>query len=405
MSLPYEDDTFDAVITDPPYYDSVQYGDLSDFFYVWVKRSDGFLYEDQFATPLTPKSEEIVSKRLGRNRPGAVMADEFERRLGVAFKELRRVVKPTGVAAIVFAHTKTAAWEALIRTLIRSQWVVTTSWPIRSEMAARSRAHGQPSLASSVCLVCQPRQAEETGFFDDVRQQLEARLRDRLQEFWDLGLSGADFFISAIGPAIEVFGKYRDVVKLSGESVGVDELLDLTQQVVADFTLTHLLEKVPLGAIDEPSRFYLFWRWAFVTASVPADDAYKLAHAFGVELDRLTGRRGFVIKAADKVSLNGPHARPGLSDEEQGHPALIIDVLHRALLLWEAGRRRELEELLAAHEVDQDPAFWAVAQALAELLPVENDEKMLCQGLTGAKRPLAERAARLRPTDQMSMEI
>jgi adenine-specific DNA methylase len=230
MKLPFEDDSFDAVITDPPYYDSVQYGDLSDFFYVWLKRSVGFLYPAQFATPQTPKAEEIVSKRLGRNRPGAVMADEYERRLSRAFQEIRRVVKPDGMAAVIFAHTATRAWEALIRTMIDSHWIVTTSWPVRSEMAARSRAHGQPSLGSSVCLVCRPRVIEEVGFYDDVRSALEERVRARLDEFWKAGISGADFFISAIGPAIEVFGRFREVVKLSGDPVGIDERLELTQQ-------------------------------------------------------------------------------------------------------------------------------------------------------------------------------
>jgi adenine-specific DNA methylase len=407
MRLPYEDDTFDAIITDPPYYDSVQYGDLSDFFYVWLKRSVGFLYPGQFATPQTPKSEEIVSKRLGRNRPGAVMADEYERRLSVAFKEMRRVVKPHGIAAVIFAHTATAAWEALIRTMIDGQWTVTTSWPVRSEFVARSRAHGQPSLASSVCLVCRPRALEEVGFFEDVRAALEDRVRTRLDEFWRAGISGADFFISAIGPAIEVFGRYKQVVRLSGEPVGVDDLLELTQQVVADFTLTHLLDQEAVGAIDEASRFYLFWRWAFGRAGVPADDAYKLAHAFGVELDRLTSGVALVRKSGDQVSVLGPRERESLlrhgAEVDRADP--LIDVLHRSLLLWEAGRRSELAALLAGYQVDTDPAFWAVAQALSELLAEDDPERMMAQGITGARGPLSEGASQHRPSDQITMDL
>jgi len=408
MRLPYENDTFDAIITDPPYYDSVQYGDLSDFFYVWLKRSIGFLYPAQFATPQTPKGEEVVSKRLGKNRPGAVMADEYERRLSMAFKEMRRVVKPEGVAAVIFAHTSTTAWEALIRTMIESEWVVTTSWPVRSEMAARSRAIGQPSLASSVCLVCRPRALKDVGYFDDVRRALETRVRTRLEEFWKSGISGADFFISGIGPAIEVFGQYREVVKLSGSSVGVDEMLALTQQIVADFTLTRLLDQDAVGAIDEITRFYLLWRWMFGKSSVPADDAYKLAHAFGVEIDRMSGRRGLIRKSRDQVTLLGPRERTEILKTDAGADRTdpYIDVLHRALLLWEAGRRNELARLLGGYGADRDPAFWAVAQVLAELPAEEDDpERMLAQGLTGSRSSLTESASRHRGAEQITLDF
>jgi len=408
LRLPYDDDSFDAVITDPPYYDSVQYGDLSDFFYVWLKRSVGFLYPTQFATLQTPKSEEVVSKRLGRNRPGAVMADEYERRLSLAFREMRRVVRPDGVAAVVFAHTATAAWEALIRTMIDAEWIVTTSWPVRSEMAARSRAHGQPSLASSVCLVCRPGALEDVGFFDDVRRDLEIRVCTRLEEFWRAGISGADFFISGIGPAIEVFGRYRQVVKLSGETVGVDELLELTQQVVADFTLTQLLHKAAVGAVDEVSRFYLFWCWAFGRGYVPADDAYKLAHSFGVELDRLTAGVPLVSKSGEKVSVLGPRDRErflqGIADPDRSAP--LVDVLHRSLLLWESGRRHDLAELLATFQVDSDPAYWSYSQALSELLPSDDPERMLIQGLMGNREAISDAAAMsARRAEQLRLDV
>jgi putative DNA methylase len=317
------------------------------------------------------------------------------------------VVKPDGMAAVIFAHTATAAWRALIHTMIASEWVVTTSWPVRSEFSARSRAIGRPSLASSVCLVCRPRQLADVGYFDDVRSALESRVRSRLEEFWQAGISGADFFISAIGPAIEVFGQFREVVKLSGEVVSVDELLVMTQQIVADFTLTHLLERSAVGVIDEISRFYIFWRWAFGRAPVPADDAYKLAHAFGVELDRVAGRRGLVRKTGDVVTLLGPREREPLLDKgvevESGDP--YIDVLHRSLLLWDAGRRNELAQLLARYQVDSDPAFWAMAQTLGELLAEDDPERVLAQGFTGARQPLADSASRQRPGTQLRIEV
>src|SRR5574341_42934 len=141
QQLPFRDGEFDAVIVDPPYYDAFQYGDLSDFFYVWLKRSIGHLYPALFAPPLTPKQQEVIESRADPKSAEYISHEEFERRLQRALGELARVVKPEGVVSIVFAHTDVAAWERLLRALRTAELIVSTSWPIRSEMANRSTAH------------------------------------------------------------------------------------------------------------------------------------------------------------------------------------------------------------------------------------------------------------------------
>jgi len=146
----------------------------------------------------------------------------------------------------------------------------------------------------------------------------------------------------------------------------------------------------------------------FGRSSAPADDAYKLAHAFGVELDRMGGRRSLVRKSGDQVILLGPRERGEVlrtgTEVDRADP--LIDVLHRALLQWEAGRRNDLAQLLGGYQVDRDPAFWAVAQVLAELPSAEDDpERMLAQGLTGSRLSLTESASRHRSADQMTMDF
>ena len=133
---------------------------------------------------------------------------------------MTRVVKPDGIVAIVFAHTDVDAWERLLRALRLQHLVVTTSWPMRSELANRPTAQISAVLDSSVVLVCRPQQAEEEAFYDDVVRALEHRIAERLNDFEEMGLVGADYFVSAIGPAFEVFARYSRVVKLSGEEVG-----------------------------------------------------------------------------------------------------------------------------------------------------------------------------------------
>jgi adenine-specific DNA methylase len=109
-ALPWPDNFFDAVLTDPPYYDNVPYSDLSDFFYVWLKRTIGDLYPELFATPLTPKSEEMVADASKAGGMENAMR-RFEEMLTQAFREIHRVLKPDGIAVIVFAHKTTEAWE------------------------------------------------------------------------------------------------------------------------------------------------------------------------------------------------------------------------------------------------------------------------------------------------------
>ncbi len=218
--LPYPDNFFDAVLTDPPYYDNVNYSALSDFFYVWLKRTVGDLYPELFATPLTPKSEEIVQDPNRQNGRESARAF-FEQRLTQAFRKIHRVLKPGGIAVIVFAHKTTEAWETVINALLEAGLYMTASWPIHSEMRARLNAQETASLASSIYMVCRKRTTEEIGDYTRVRREIEARVRERLAQFWEEGIRGADFFMSAIGPAVEVFGRYARVEKLSGEAVTV----------------------------------------------------------------------------------------------------------------------------------------------------------------------------------------
>ncbi|MGC8753400.1 MAG: DUF1156 domain-containing protein, partial [Fervidicoccaceae archaeon] len=127
--LPYPDNYFDAVFTDPPYYDNINYAELSDFFYVWLKRSIGDLYPELFITPLVPKSKEIVSNSV-RHGSSQKAKEFFESMLKKAFKEIYRVLKPNGIAVIVYTHKSTAGWETMINSLLESGLVITASWPI-----------------------------------------------------------------------------------------------------------------------------------------------------------------------------------------------------------------------------------------------------------------------------------
>jgi adenine-specific DNA methylase len=379
-SLPYPDNYFDAVITDPPYYDNVPYSDLSDFFYVWLKRTIGDLYPELFSTPLTPKSQEIVQNPVRHDGDRERAKQFFEDMLTQAFKEIYRVLKPEGIACIVFAHKSTDAWETIINSLLKSGLVLTASWPVHTEMKARLRAKESAALASSIYMVCRKRTKEETAYYNDIKAQIEARIKEKLAQFWREGISGADFFISAIGPAVEVFGRYSKVEKLSGEEISTSELLEYVRKVVSEFSLERILRSPNLGGVDKETRFYLLWRWTYNNLKVHFDDARKLSQAVGIELMDYWDKSGFVRKEKEFIRILNPIERAKDDGLKREKPTSMIDVIHKCLLYWEKGEKNKLKELLEESGYAKNEIFWQVAQAISEVLPEGGKEKQLLQG-------------------------
>ncbi len=381
-SLPHPDNYFDAVITDPPYYDNVPYSYLSDFFYVWLKRTIGDSYPDLFSTPLTPKTEEIVAYSHGE---GGFEGGKkfFENMISKAFREIYRVLKPEGIACIVFAHKSTEAWETIINALLNSGLYLTASWPVHTEMKARLRASESAALASSIYMVCRKRTENKTAYLNEIKPSIEQRIKEKLDQFWNEGIGGSDFFISAIGPAMEVFGKYESVEKLSGEKVSAKELLEYIRKIVSEYALSQILKSPELGGIDEETRFYLLWRWTYNSAKVHFDDARKLAQAVGIEITEQWGN-GFIKKDKEFISVLDAKER-GVKFLEKGKFENMIDVLHACLLYWEQNKKKAISAILEETMNINNNAFWQVAQAISEVLPEGDKEKQMLQGFLYGK--------------------
>jgi putative DNA methylase len=414
--LPWGDDFFDAVITDPPYYDNVNYSNLSDFFYVWLKRTVGHLHPDLFATPLTPKSQEMVADAYRFDgREGA--KQHFEAMLLQSFREIRRVLKPDGIAVIVFAHKTTEAWETVLGALTEAGLRTTMAWPIHTEMQARLLAQESAALASSLYIVCRKRQGAAMGYWSEVRLETRELVERRLQQFWDAGIGGADMFISAIGAGMEVFTCYARVETVSGDPVSMGEFLQEVRQVVAEFALRRVLHEPAVASeLDALTRFYLLYRWAYGRAEVPFDEARKLATSVGLELTQAWGAGEVVQQDKERVRVRAHYERawgvrlgaktgrgrprteqlsleamliPSEAKEEaiaawdalraRGRRSLI-EAIQLAAALWEANQISRLHEWLGEGYADR-PAFWLTAQAISEMLPDGDRERRVLQGL------------------------
>jgi adenine-specific DNA methylase len=204
--------------TDPPYYDAIDYAVISDFFFVWNKRSlpeHSGLFHDFFESgnSLTPKNNEIVVDSTTTKGHGIRTPEFYEEAMAKAFHEGRRTLKDDGVGCVVFAHKTTEGWEALLSGMIQGGWTITGSWPIATEMGSRLRARDSAALTTSVHLVCRPRREEApVGDWGDVLRELPKRVGDWMVRLQSEGIRGADLVFACIGPALEIYSRYSKVV-------------------------------------------------------------------------------------------------------------------------------------------------------------------------------------------------
>jgi len=344
--LPWPDSSLDAVVTDPPYYDNVPYADISDFFYVWLKRTVGHLYPEHFATELTPKKQEAIAEATRHDDDWDKAKQAYERMMAEAFREAHRVLKPGGQIVVVYAHKTTLGWATLVDALRTAGFTVTEAWPLDTEKPGRLRAQESAALASSIFLVGRKRDGEATGSYEEeVRGQLERIVRERVESLWDLGIAGADLVIAAIGAGLRAFTRFARVEYANGEEVPAARFLAEVEGVVLETLLEKMfgMPRSGVAAVDGPSRFYVLWRYTYKAAELDAGEAIVFTYGQRVELDGAkglsSGSRPLVEKKKGKYRLldfteRGDDEKLGLPDDD-GAPAPLVDVLHRTLWLLE----------------------------------------------------------------------
>lgn len=273
---PLPDDAVRVFFTDPPYYDAIPYADLSDFFYVWLRRALGPLHPDLFASSLTPKDEEAIWNPSRTYGPTGKAKDEafYESQMAKALTEGRRITAPDGIGVVVFAHKSTAGWEAILSALLNAGWIATASWPIDTEMGGRVNAMGTASLASSIHIVCRPRETQDgslageaVGDWREVLRELPVRIREWLPRLAQEGVVGADAIFACLGPALEVFSRYARVEKVSGERVELREYLEQVWAAVSREALTMIFDAADTSGLEADARVTAMWLWTIASST------------------------------------------------------------------------------------------------------------------------------------------
>jgi putative DNA methylase len=393
---PLPDDSVDAVVTDPPYYFSVPYSDLSDFFYVWLRRTLGVESEVPLPDPLTPKDLECV-QNLPHSEVAHVQKTRgfFEDLLTQALKEARRVARPSGTAVVVFAHTETEAWESLLAALVGAGWCVTGSWPIDTEMATRLISNRQATLSSSIHLVCRPRESatggagELVGEWREVLAELPARIGDWMPRLAKEGVVGADAIFACIGPALEIFSRYSRVEKASGEAVTLREYLEHVWAAVSSEALSMIFKEADAAGLEPDARLTAMWLWTLgggKTQTVADADAEQEGEGEDDEAGGgKTGAKvsGFVLEfdAARKIAQGlGIHLEKSESIVEvKGESARLLPVSERTRHLFgqdaeqqtssasKAKKRKDVANLFQSEEEIKAEIVKAEAESAGKL--------------------------------------
>ena len=355
--LLYDDETFDAVITDPPYYSSIYYADLSAFFYVWLKRIVGDLYPEHFTLPAPPKRREAVAQPSEHDGDTERANEHYHNLMRRSFVEARRVLKPGAPLVCVYAHRTTEGWATLIRALVDAGLTVTEAWPIQTESRSRMNTLGAAALSDSIFFVARRREEATTAEYEtEVEPELHRIARERVVTLWanGKGIGGADLLMAAVGAGLRAYTKFANVEYANGEPMPAEQYLREVEGVVLDVMLEEIfdLRGAAVGSVDSLTRFYVLWRFTYRESSIEAGDAYVFCYPQGIEIDGPLGISGpppsLVEKSGSKFRVRNYEERG--HDEElgmgtDGQPAPLIDVLHRLLWLID-NRPNELQTFL-----------------------------------------------------------
>jgi adenine-specific DNA methylase len=326
-NLPYlADKSVTAIVVDPPYADNVQYSELADFFYVWLKRTQGYRHPEWFSTYLCDHTEEAVVNSARYKHDGISSkeakrrANEFYQRVMTdSFKEAHRILRDDGVLTVMFTHKKQEAWEALFTSLIRAGFVITATWPVKTESEHSLHQAKKNAAQSTVILVARKRPSDaEKGWFDsDMRQAIRLAARSAAERLQKEGVNPVDQLVGSFGPAMEVYSRYNEVRTDTGDPVGVDRALDEASEAVTAFRIQQLAGR-GLDGVEAEGRFYLLCWDVLRAAEFRFNEAKLLGHAVGMDVDALVAA-GLVSKSGDKIKLLSAmdRRRPKKLEEEE----------------------------------------------------------------------------------------
>jgi adenine-specific DNA methylase len=379
--IPLEDKSVPCIVVDPPYAENVMYAEVSDFFYVWLKRLLGDIFPEVFKSELTEKEEEVVAnparfKGMGKSAKKLAQED-YRMKLEACFREMHRILKDDGVMTVMFTHRAAEAWSSLATALINAGFTFISSWPVHTEPPEKYAKREKGVLKVTILLTCRKRKANHPGIWEHIKDELRQIAKQKIEEYVKLGISGPDLKVSVYGPVLGRFADYYPVKTATGKEVDPHEALDLVAEVLNE----KFLQETGIENADKETAAYINLLAMFPTAKTEYEEA-RLATVFGglVTLDTLDvkGAYGLIEKIGKDIRILSARERQALGIIDPYDAKTLktaIDHVHAAILLYERGGLVQVKHLMQEKNLDiAGSPFQVVLQAYARYAENSADE-------------------------------
>lgn len=395
LSLPMTSGSLACVVTDPPYDNMIDYSDASDLFYVWLKRALVTTFPE-FGITADPrgvqeKSDEIIVKRGGAAVGDHRSVEHYDRLIAGAFAQARRVVRSDGVVTIVFGHGEPEVWHRLLQAISGARLFLTGSWAAKTEVGG---GDDSANIVTTLTLACRPAPTNRpTGRVNIVDEEVRCEVQARVPQWMADGLALTDQLMASAGPAMEVVGRYENVLDRGGEPVDLVRYLYLARRAVEEAAAIKI-DELPLDAFDQRTRFALFWAQLFGRTAAPKSEAGWQALAADLRLADLNGRVLVETGKGDGVRLAfSSEVKTNLSP---GCPT--IEVAFAVASASANGLDAVSEALAVAGRDGEDTHLWSVLTFLCSLLPDNDPDKLSWTTLLRTRRGISSRVRDVQET-------
>jgi adenine-specific DNA methylase len=399
------DNSVDAVITDPPYYATIQYAELSDFFYVWLKRTLGDIFPELFYLELTDKEREAVAnpsrfRNMGIS-PEELANQDYEAKMSMAFAEYHRVLREDGVMTVQFNHKDSGAWDVLAKSLIDAGFEITASWAVSTENPQNLHQAQKNAVSSTVLLVCRKRQPHaEQAWWDDVRIEVRNIVFEKAPEI-EKSLTadsrpaadrvadprrrvkppGIDLCLTAFGSALSVFTRYSSILDSAGNTVEPKAAFEEVRQTIVAYRLEKLLAGKDFNGIDPLTQWYILAWDTFEAREFPFDEARQLALAVGgFDVSDLVKTHKLLDSGSGFCKLLTPEQRlkkrafSTIETEFSGR--YLVDGIHAIIAIYQAEENTEpVRRFIKNTGLVSNDAFMRAFEVALKVIPRIKDEK------------------------------
>ncbi|MDL0140384.1 DUF1156 domain-containing protein, partial [Halobacterium salinarum] len=407
--LSYDDESLQAVVIDPPYYGSVMYAELSDFFYVWMKEYLGDVFPATFKDSLTDKDNEAVANpgKFGDlsttdTSQKDLAKEEYEQKMSDIFSELHRVLEPGGVMTVMFTHKETEAWDTLTMSLIDAGFTITSTHPITSEMPTRDKMRENASADSTLLLTARKptaphnEESELPSLWYDVKEDTRDAAKEAARNLLNqsLTLTKTDVIISAFGPTLRVFADRYPIVDDEDNNVPPRRALEVAREAVTEVLVDEYLEVEGIDDLDDITEWYILCWLVHEAQTFSYDDGRQLGLGIGVDIDDIKRNTKTWRKSSGDISLRGHDDRvQNINEKPENRSSripvnpgdlsfgLALDKVHAAMHVYDVQGESACCDWLRERNFDTDTTFKSTLKALLQVLPHDHEDWELARDL------------------------